>query len=235
MISVCMATYNGELFLREQIDSILIQLGTSDELVVSDDGSTDSTLTILNSYDDNRIKLIKNNGIKGYTNNFENALKHSCGDIIFLSDQDDIWLPNKVNLCVDEIVYHDFLVHDASVVNMDRNVLFKSYFSFRKVKRGFLPNFYKIGYLGCCMVFKRNVLDKALPFPVHDKVITHDSWLTLIAELYFKTKLLENPLILYRRHNTNTSLGGGHGFNSIFFKLKIRFFSLVYLVMKLLR
>ena len=89
MISVCMATYNGEKYLREQVGSILTQLGENDELVVSDDGSTDSTIDILKSYNDPRIKIFINTGRHGVNSNFENALRHADGDYIFLSDQDD--------------------------------------------------------------------------------------------------------------------------------------------------
>lgn len=96
MVSVCMATYNGEPFLREQIDSILSQLNEKDELVISDDNSKDSTVDIIKSYHDKRIKLFINKEKKGVTHNFENALVHSKGDLIFLADQDDVWLPGKI-------------------------------------------------------------------------------------------------------------------------------------------
>lgn len=106
MISVCMATYNGGRFIKEQIDSILPQLSQYDELIVSDDGSTDRTLEIIASYKDERIKVFhhQKTGNKYYptlkvcysTNNFENALKQAKGDYIFLCDQDDIWEKNKV-------------------------------------------------------------------------------------------------------------------------------------------
>ena len=90
MISVCMATYNGEKYIQEQIDSILCQLSKDDELVISDDHSTDATCDIIKSYNDRRIKLFLNELAKGVTHNFENALLHSKGDIIFLADQDDV-------------------------------------------------------------------------------------------------------------------------------------------------
>ena len=95
MISVCMATYNGAQFIKEQIDSILCQLSTEDELIISDDGSTDETLSIINSYKDNRIKVFQHKAAEGSafikaTRNFENAMSHAVGDYIFLSDQDDM-------------------------------------------------------------------------------------------------------------------------------------------------
>ena len=98
MISVCMATYNGQKYIKEQIDSILCQLGPADELVISDDHSTDLTPDIIKSYDDKRIKFFYNELKKGVTHNFENALLKSKGDILFLADQDDVWLPNKIEV-----------------------------------------------------------------------------------------------------------------------------------------
>lgn len=95
MISVCMATYNGEKYIKEQIDSILKQLGSDDELVISDDGSSDGTIDIILGYHDPRIHLYKGS-FHSPAFNFENALKNATGDFIFLSDQDDIWYDNKV-------------------------------------------------------------------------------------------------------------------------------------------
>ena len=115
MISVCMATYNGEKYIREQIDSILAQLGDKDELIVSDDGSADATLSIVRSFSDPRIKIISNTGKHGTNGNFENALKHAQGDYIFLSDQDDVWLPGKVNICLQALQTAHLVVHDCYV------------------------------------------------------------------------------------------------------------------------
>ena len=100
MISVCIATYNGSKYIKEQIDSILPQLDECDEIIVSDDSSTDNTLSILKSYHDRRIIIFTNQKFNSPIYNFENALKHAKGDIIFLSDQDDIWEFNKVQVMI---------------------------------------------------------------------------------------------------------------------------------------
>ena len=93
-----MATFNGEKYLKEQLDSILCQLDFKDEVIISDDGSTDETLNLLNEYkNDKRVQVIKNPR-KGVVSNFDNALRNSNNEVIFLSDQDDIWLPNKVEV-----------------------------------------------------------------------------------------------------------------------------------------
>ncbi|MGB5118798.1 MAG: glycosyltransferase family 2 protein [Providencia rettgeri] len=225
-----MATYNGSIFIKEQIESILEQLSAFDELIISDDGSTDNTLNIIKNIDDNRIKIYKNSGVRGYSGNFENALSLASGEVIFLSDQDDVWFPNKVAICLKELEKSDFVVHNAKVVDAQLQCLITSYFDYRKVKVGFVPNFFKIGYLGCCMAFKRKVLDIANPMPLVSKVITHDSWLTLVSELYFKVSLIDEPLILYRRHGSNVSNGGASEGNSLVFKLYIRVFTLVKLI-----
>ena len=116
MISVCMATYNGERYLREQVDSILRELGEGDELVISDDGSTDSTLDIIKSFGDVRIKIFHNEGHHGVNGNFENAISKSTGDYIFLSDQDDVWIEGKVKECLEALGDSDLVLHDAMIV-----------------------------------------------------------------------------------------------------------------------
>ncbi|MCD8291094.1 MAG: glycosyltransferase, partial [Prevotella sp.] len=95
-VSVCIATYNGEKYIEEQIRSILSQLSDNDEVIISDDGSHDQTLSLIQSIGDKRIKIFQNEGRHGFKYNFENTLKKVQGDYIFLCDQDDVWLPNKV-------------------------------------------------------------------------------------------------------------------------------------------
>jgi hypothetical protein len=107
MISVCIATYNGEKYIKEQILSILAQLSTKDEIIISDDGSTDHTITKILEISSPIIKIVYNQNEHGYTANFENALKNAKGNFIFLSDQDDIWEPNKVACCMEHFKKYD--------------------------------------------------------------------------------------------------------------------------------
>ena len=95
-VSVCLASYNGEKFIREQMESILSELSPFDEVIVCDDGSTDATCSIIMSFNDPRIKLIINNNNIGHVKNFEKVLLLAQGQFIFLSDQDDIWVAGKV-------------------------------------------------------------------------------------------------------------------------------------------
>lgn len=208
MISVCMATYNGEKYIREQLLSILKQLGEDDEVVISDDGSKDNTKDVIDSLGDRRIRFFENHGTHGFTHNFENALIHAKGDFIFLSDQDDIWMDGKVSTIMDVLKGADFVTHDCITIDSDMNVLSKSRFEDFHVKPGFIHHLIKSRYLGCCMAFNRKLLNAALPFPQNDFLVEHDIWLAAVAFLYFKAVVLEKPLIYYRRHGGNVSDGG---------------------------
>ena len=127
MISVCIATHNGAHYIKEQIESVLCQLGPKDEIIISDDGSNDKTIEILLAFNDKRIiicsfkqpKKSKHSHIY-VCKNFENALKHAKGDYIFLADQDDWWMPNKVEKCIEALKYNILVVHRAEIC--DRNL-----------------------------------------------------------------------------------------------------------------
>lgn len=229
-ISVCMATYNGEKYIKEQLDSILCQIGENDEVIISDDSSTDNTVEIINAFNDDRIKIYKNEKEKGYTRNFENALEKASGDIIFLSDQDDIWIEDKVKKMTEILENYDFVVSDNSIVNENLEVINKSHFEVYKTKNGFLTNLLLPRYVGACMAFKKNVLQKSLPFPNNAKLSAHDYWISLIAEMYFKSYKLDEQLLLYRRHGTNASSGGEKSKNSLSHKLKVRIYNLIHLL-----
>lgn len=181
-ISVCMAVHNGQKYLKEQMDSILSQLGPDDELVISDDGSSDSTLALIKSFKDRRVRFFSCNVTGDAIRNFENALAHSTGDVIFLADQDDVWSGNKVATMMSHLKLYDLVLCDGVLVNEDLSILkssANSLFAVNKVKRGLIRNIWKNGYTGCCMAFKRELLKKALPFP--PGIPMHDQWLGLIG------------------------------------------------------
>lgn len=140
-LSVCIAAYNGEKYIEEQLVSILGQLTSTDEVIISDDGSSDGTIAILDKIDDPRVKIFSNNsGKHGVVPNFENAIKHTSGDIIFLSDQDDIWLPNKVSMVLKRLQNCDFVIHNASITDSSGSPNGEDYFSFRKSRYGYIQN-----------------------------------------------------------------------------------------------
>lgn len=208
MISVCMTTYNGEKFVEQQVNSILSQLTITDELIISDDCSTDGTMEILKSIRDPRVKIVTNQKTEqqysfGYTSrNVENALKHAKGIYIFIPDQDDIWLTGHVTKLTDALVNADLVMSDCIIVDQDLNTLVESKFAGEGVKRGVLRNFIKSGYLGCCMAFRKEVLQYVLPFP---KNVPHDLWIALTVDIRGTFKLLPEQTILYRRHDNNVS------------------------------
>lgn len=205
-ISVAMAVFNGEKYLKDQIFSILVQLKKNDELVISVDESSDGSLEILKqlSKEDNRIKLIKGPN-SGVIKNFENAILNCTGDYIFLSDQDDLWVKDKVLKVSSYLKNKDIVLvlHDAKVADKDLNVICESFFDLRKSKSGILKNIFKNSYIGCCMAFKSELKKKILPFP--KSIPMHDQWIGLIAERYGKVKFLKEPLIIYRRHEQNNT------------------------------
>lgn len=205
IISVAMATYNGEVFIKEQLNSILDQLSENDEIIVSDDGSTDNTINIINSINDKRIKVI--DGPKmGVKQNFANAIENCSGKYIFLSDQDDIWEKDKVSKVLEKFDEGDYtcIVHNCSVVNGDaKEIIIDSFFDYRKSKAGILNNIYRNKYLGCCMAFSSNVRNKILPIP--NNIEMHDQWIGIICEKYGKSLFINDKLIKYRRHGNNTS------------------------------
>lgn len=204
MISVCIATYNGEKFVREQIFSILSQLSKGDEIIVSDDGSSDGTLGIIMSINDPRIHIVKGPCKGSLIANFENALRIAKGDYIFLSDQDDIWMGNKVEITLKYLAKYDCIVSDAVVVDENKNILKPSFFIHNNTHSGRFYNLIvKNGYLGCCMAFRKRVLEKSLPF---DKCIPmHDIWIGNVAAFKFRTRFIPEKLIMYRRHSHNNS------------------------------
>lgn len=206
-ISVALAAYKGENFIEEQLSSILSQLNPLDEVVVSDDfpeGKTKEVVMKL-AHNDTRIKYIAGPG-KGLIMNFENAIKHCTGDFIFLADQDDVWLPDKVEKVSEKLVLGaDLVLHNAMVTDTDLNVRDESFFASHGTKTGYLNNIIKNSYMGCCMAFRKELTEKLLPFP--ENLPMHDQWIGLIAEKTGKVCLVEKPLILYRRHGGNMTGG----------------------------
>ncbi|MFT4093280.1 MAG: glycosyltransferase family 2 protein [Niabella sp.] len=208
-ISVCIATYNGKSYVVQQIRSILPQLKEEDEIIISDDHSTDATLTILESFKDRRIKIYMNPH-KGILSNFENALQHATGEYFFLCDQDDIWKDNKVEEVMKNLTGgYDLVLSDCTLFERNiTNIREPSFFQLNRSRAGVLYNIWKNSYMGCCMAFNNKVKAAVLPFP--KKIPMHDQWIGIIAELFFKVKFSEKKLIYYRVHNSNaTSSGAG--------------------------
>ena len=230
MISVCIATYNGSRFIREQLDSILIQLGENDEIIISDDGSKDNTISIIESFGDIRIKVFYNDGRHGVVPNFENALKHSSGDIIFFSDQDDIWDEYKVERCVDALKDVDLVVHNSRVGYEDGSHHDEDFFMLRHSGLGYWKNLLRNSYVGSCMAFKKEIKEYVLPFPKH--ILWHDMWIGLMVERHGKTKFINDQLLYYRRHGDNASATSEKSTFGRWFQLKYRLQMLWYTMIR---
>lgn len=213
MNSVVMATYNGEKYIKEQIDSILLNIDKNDELVISDDNSKDNTINIINEYIKNyeQIRLIQHKGNIGVVKNFEKAIKEAKGDIIFLSDQDDIWVKGKIKKILSVFNNDDKVLcvkHDLKVVDSDLNEVYESYDKYRNSKKGIVNNICKNSYIGSAMAFRSKLIKAALPFP--EGIPMHDQWIGILAEIYGKSVFTKDILGLYRRHDlTVTKLSHG--------------------------
>jgi len=214
-----MAVKNGAQFIREQIDSILPQLGEQDELIISDDHSTDASIDIIRSYRDPRIQLHFNSH-SGIISNFENCLHFSRGEYIFLCDQDDVWHPEKVTSMLAYLKEYDLIVSDCFITNEQGNQPV-SFFKINRSGGGLARNLMRNSYMGCCMAFRKDVLQKALPFP--NQIPMHDLWIGLIAERYFRVHFIPEQLVYHRRHNKNASTTTGSSSNGLVQKLGFRY------------
>ena len=226
MISVCVATFNAEPYLRAQLESIIAQIAAGDEIIIFDDQSTDDTIKVIQSLRDPRIRLYEQQERQGVIRNFECALKVAKGDVIFLSDHDDVWLPNKVNRCLAALESNVAVVTDCHVVDEQLSLIAPSFFALRKSRPGIVKNLLTNSYMGCCMAFRREVLATALPFPKN--IPMHDAWLGLVAELTGPVLFIAEPLLLYRRHQANVSPLQSR--DSLYTKLKSRIALLMALI-----
>ena len=205
-MSVCVASYNGAMYIEKQLHSILDQLQSNDQVIIVDDCSFDDTVNIIESFKDSRIKLFKNTKNIGVVGTFNKALKNANGDIIFLSDQDDEWLDNKVSFIKNFFISNDIdmVVHDAKIMQ-GGSIVTHSLFDQIGSSSGLFKNIYSNSYTGCCMAFRRIILRKILPIP-NKKGIFHDAWIGILAKFYkFKVIFIATPLIVYNRHETNVS------------------------------
>ena len=215
-----MAVYNGASYLQEQIASVLPQLSHQDELIISDDGSTDETPQIISNFKDPRIKYLENRGKKGVAGNFENGLKAATGTYIFLSDQDDIWFPEKVEKVMEKLQTFSCVLHNATLVDAQGNPSDQNLFHIYGTRPGFWKNLKRNTFVGCCMAFRRDILKYALPFP--EKIKMHDMWIALISEKRANTALISEPLMYYRRHGHNASTTSQKSSFTLGYQLKYR-------------
>lgn len=210
-ISVCMTTYNGEAYLKKQIDSVVDQLSENDELIVFDDCSTDGTWEILQRYDDSRVRRYRNARNVGYIQNFENCFHLASNSVILICDQDDIWYFDKLSTVRKMYTENQDLI--LLISNMDlidsNDALIKSEAlpHFRRGRNKLvntIQGFIRGRYYGCTMAIDRMTLLSALPLPRNHP--SYDFYLGLVCELRGRVQALPNSLIAHRLHEKNQSL-----------------------------
>lgn len=213
-IDILLATYNGEKYLKEQLDSILCQTYSNFRLLISDDCSKDDTRKILEEYEkkDNRIKVFYQEKNLGYVKNFEFLLGKVENSIYALSDQDDVWLADKIEKTYKKLkaTNSDLVFTDLEVVDENLEKIYDSYNDYmllsRKIKK--YKDSYLMQYLyncitGCTLMSKKEFLDKIIPIPTDSKYVIHDTWIGLIVSLYGKIEYLDEKTIKYRQHGNN--------------------------------
>lgn len=206
-VSILVATYNGAAYVDEQLRSILAQASPTDEIIVVDDGSSDGTLDILERYARRypALAVYRNPENRGVRGTFERLLGLATREIIFLSDQDDIWVEGRKDWMVRE------LRRDGCVAVLTNATILTdggpggTFFAdghapdVNSLWRNFVSN----RFIGCCMAVRRDVLALALPFP--RTISMHDWWIGSCAMTMGKVRYLPAPSLLYRRHGANQS------------------------------
>jgi glycosyltransferase involved in cell wall biosynthesis len=198
MRTVVLASYQGERFIGEQLDSIIPQLSSDDEIIISDDASTDGTLSVVAQRSDKRIRVLTNDVRIGYVGNFQRAISQSVGDSIFFSDQDDVWLPNKIATLDLALRNKPCVSSDAIMVDEQLRQIYPSYFQWRDTRSfSAWSIFLKPAIVGATLACTKRYLDTLLPLPPN---IPHDFWISFNAAWDDSLEIVHEPLILYRRH-----------------------------------
>lgn len=210
LVSIVMATFNGEDFIRQQLISLKHLTYPNLEVIISDDGSSDNTIKIINNFKKRMpLKLVQNKGKHGLNNNFQNALSYATGEFVALSDQDDIWEKNKIEILLSRI--DDFDVVHASVKVIDdkgekhpMGYMHDAYEMDRSKQYKFTDFVHEGPMLGCTSLIRTPLLKRSLPIP--EKVIYHDSWIAQYAIKRGKGLcFVDYPVIKYRQHTNNTA------------------------------
>ncbi|BCW79276.1 alpha-L-Rha alpha-1,3-L-rhamnosyltransferase [Arthrobacter sp. NicSoilC5] len=233
-ISVCMAAYNGARHISEQIDSILPELGPHDEVVVVNDCSTDNTAAIVAAVPDGRIRLINAEQNRGYVSTFERALGEARGEFVFLSDQDDVWLPGRVERMISALDGKDMVVsncrHFDGAPGSFHEIRLRAKDSTHHLRNllGIVVG-YRLHW-GCAMAVRRNLLAQALPFP-HYMNESHDQWLATVGNVNRSIVYMEEDTILHRLHGENLTPHGIRSASKII-RARIAFLRNVYIAVR---
>jgi len=202
LVSIALCTYNGERFLKKQLDSILEQTYSNFELIIVDDCSTDNTINIINEYlkKDTRIKLYKNIKNLGFIKNFDKAISLCNGEFICLCDQDDIWNHSKIEILLNKIDNNVLIYSNALLIDENDNSLNKTLVDDSKIVEG---NNNRAFILNNCvsgntLMFKKELVKYILPIPQY--ISLHDIWIAFVASTYGNIKYINDNLVQYRRY-----------------------------------
>lgn len=225
-VSVCLASYNGEKFILQQIESILSQLDASDEVIIVDDCSKDRTVSILRELNDSRIKIHVNTENKGHIYSFSKAINLAVNDIIFLSDQDDVWKSGRVNVMKMSLMNSSCLLvtSNADFINgngelIDFNITGVRSEDSNKSLKNILSIFAgKKNYYGCAMAFHKDLKKMILPFPAY--IESHDLFSAMAANILGKNLHIDDQTFSRRIHGNNLSVVS----RSLYLKLRTRWY-----------
>jgi glycosyltransferase involved in cell wall biosynthesis len=214
--SVALCTYNGVKYLRDQLESYLAQTRLPDELVICDDDSQDGTIGIVEDFAARRapfpVRIQRNPQNIGSTRNFEQAISLCSGEIIFLSDQDDVWLPDKIEKMAAEfdkspeagMVFCDVEFVDNSLASLGR---MHSTHSFNEMEReriicgDLFPLLLRRDVvIGAAMAFRSRYKPYVIPIPTDIPSMIHDGWITTMIAVMSKSVYLDEALVMYRQH-----------------------------------
>ncbi|MBW6474698.1 MAG: glycosyltransferase family 2 protein [Anaerolineaceae bacterium] len=209
IVSIALATYNGERYLQEQLQSFTDQTRQPDELIICDDASTDNTLSIINKYAETApftVKVFSNETNIGYVRAFSWALELCSGDYVFLSDQDDVWLPEKIATivsCFESDQNVQLLIHDLEYCREDLSPIGQT----KIARMSGVFDLERHFVTGMATVLRGSFLRLCLPIPNLPEM-THDTWLHQCASAIQHKSIIPAVLALYRRHSTNATAAG---------------------------
>jgi glycosyltransferase involved in cell wall biosynthesis len=218
-IAILLAVYNGEKYIKEQLDSIVNQSFTNWKLFIRDDGSTDKSVTIINEYISqypSKIQLI-NDGLNnlGSCNNFFKLLEYAENSEFYMfADQDDVWNKNKIEISLNAILKIEIsekfkkpiLLHtDLEVVDINLNQISPSFWKYQQMEVNNSGNYNKLLIqnivTGCTVIFNYKLREKMRILP--NNVFIHDWWIALVASVFGRIDFIEDKTLKYRQHNKN--------------------------------